>query len=50
MDTTPKTLTEAIRYYADPQTCINTVAQMRWEDGSPVCAHCGATQETRNHY
>lgn len=46
----PKTLTQAIRYYSDPQTCINTVAQMRWEDGSPVCAHCRTTQEKRNHY
>src|ERR1035438_6146791 len=50
MDTTPKTLTQAIRHYADPQTCINAVALMRWEDGSPVCPHCNATQETRNHY
>ena len=48
--TQPRTLTEAIRYYAEPQVCINTVAMMRWEDGSPVCAHCGTTQEKRNHY
>jgi len=32
----PKTLTEAIRYYSDTQTCINAVALMRWQDGSPV--------------
>jgi transposase-like protein len=49
-DHQPQTLTEAIRYYADPQTCINTVAMMRWEDGSPVCPHCNAIQGIRNHY
>jgi len=40
----PRTLTEAVRNYADPQTCINAVAAMRWEDGSPVCPHCNAAQ------
>lgn len=50
MDTTPRTLTEAIRYYADPQTCINAVSLMRWEDGSPVCPRCNASQGDRNHY
>jgi transposase-like protein len=48
--TQPKTLTEAIRYYSDAQTCINAVAALRWQDGSPVCPKCGATQEKRNHY
>jgi transposase-like protein len=47
---TPKTLTEAIRYYSEAQTCINAVAMMRWQDGSPVCPKCGATQDKRNHY
>src|SRR5882757_9114662 len=47
---TPKTLTEAIRYYSDTQTCINAVALMRWEDGSPVCPRCNAAQGERNHY
>lgn len=46
----PRTLTEAIRYYSDEQTCINAVAMMRWQDGSPVCPKCGAEQGTRNHY
>jgi len=50
MDMTPKTLTQAIRHYSDPQTCINAVAMMRWEDGSPVCPRCNAAQGTRNHY
>ena len=42
----PRTLTEAIRYYSDAQTCINAVAMMRWEDGSPVCPRCNAAQES----
>lgn len=50
MDTTPKTLIEAIRYYSDAQTCINSVAALRWQDGSPVCPKCNANQEKRNHY
>jgi transposase-like protein len=50
MNSQPKTLTEAIRYYSDAQTCINAVAALRWEDGSPVCPKCGATQDKRNHY
>ena len=48
--TQPKTLTAAIRYYSDEQTCINAVAALRWPDGSPVCPKCGATQDERNHY
>src|ERR1700733_7752077 len=39
----PKTLTEAIRFYCDQQTCINAVPFLRWEDGRPVCPKCLAT-------
>jgi transposase-like protein len=46
----PDTLVEAIRYFSDKQTCINAVAMMRWEDGSPVCPRCNAAQGERNHY
>ncbi|MGF7179669.1 IS1595 family transposase [Tunturiibacter psychrotolerans] len=46
----PTTLTEAIRYYSNTETCINAVAMLRWQDGSPVCPKCGATQDQRNHY
>jgi transposase-like protein len=46
----PNTLTDAIRYYSDEQTCINAVALMRWQDGSPACPKCGTTQDKRNHY
>lgn len=35
-----KNLLEAVRYFSDPQVCIDTVASMRWEDGEPVCPKC----------
>lgn len=46
----PKTLTEAIRYYSDVQTCIDAVATMRWLDGKPVCPKCGLCEGDRKHY
>src|SRR5277367_2515600 len=46
----PETLIEASRYFSDEQTCINAVAYLRWEDGSPVCPKCNAAQGERNHY
>src|SRR5258708_5700682 len=39
----PKTLQQAIRYFSDEQTCIDTIAQLRWPDG-PVCPKCGGKQ------
>jgi len=38
---TPRTLTEAIRRYSDPGTCLSDVAEMRWPNG-PVCPRCDA--------
>lgn len=35
----PTTLQQAIRYFSDEQTCIDTVAKMRWPNG-PVCPKC----------
>ena len=32
-----KTLSEAIKFYADPDNCIEVVKEMRWMDGKPVC-------------
>jgi transposase-like protein len=43
MDAKPKTLRDAIRYFADPQVCIDTVAAMRWPNG-PVCPSCEKTE------
>src|SRR5258708_5479494 len=36
----PKTLTEAIRYFADPKIAADFFAEVRWQDGAecPVCA------------
>lgn len=36
-----RNLTEAIRFFADPEDCIDSVAAMRWPDGKPVCPKCG---------
>jgi transposase-like protein len=35
-----KSLTAAVRFFADPMNCVNTVAMMRWPDGKPVCPMC----------
>jgi transposase-like protein len=43
-----KTLSDAIRYFADEQVCIDTVAAMRWPDG-PQCPACLAL-ESRQHW
>lgn len=37
----PKTLQEAISYFADELICIATVAQMVWPEGKPICPSCG---------
>jgi transposase-like protein len=35
----PKTLQEAIKYFADPDTCVTFMAMLRWPDGvtCPIC-------------
>ena len=43
MKSTPKTLHEVIRYFADEQNCIDTVVKMRWPNGV-TCPACGHTQ------
>ena len=45
-----KTLTQAVRYYSDEQTCIDAVAALRWADGKPVCPKCGIVEGERKHY
>ena len=37
----PTTLVEAVKYFADEQTCIDEVAAMRWPDGRVFCVACG---------
>jgi transposase-like protein len=39
---TPKTLTEAIRYYADPDVTLVLMVQVRWPKGV-TCPMCGST-------
>jgi len=48
MDNQVKTLTDAIRYFADEQVCIDTVAMMRWPNG-PECPKCASLAE-RQHW
>jgi transposase-like protein len=42
------TLADAIRYFADEQICIDTVAFMRWPDG-PQCPACLSSKD-RQHW
>jgi hypothetical protein len=32
----PKTLLEAIRYFSDPDNCLNFMAELRWPDGKKI--------------
>ena len=41
----PKTLIEAIRYFSDPDVCVEFVAWLRWPNG-PVCPRCGGTEHS----
>lgn len=39
----PTTLLEAIRYFSDPDVCVDFVAKLRWRDG-PICPRCEGTE------
>ena len=41
MEATPKTLLEAVQYFASEENCINYLASKRWPDGVAVCPICG---------
>lgn len=41
----PQTLIEAIRYFADPDTCLDYMVQSRWPNGV-ACPTCGSTEVT----
>ena len=43
MATEPRTLQEAILYFADVDNCLNYLAVRRWKDGAAVCPTCGST-------
>lgn len=38
-NTLPQTLLEAIKYFADPDTCLNFIVDLRWPNGV-TCPHC----------
>jgi transposase-like protein len=42
MTDTPKTLLEAVRHYADPKICFETMLTVKWPDGKVVCPSCGS--------
>jgi transposase-like protein len=41
MSAKPKTLQQAILYFADPDNCLNFMVGLRWPDGVVVCPTCG---------
>ncbi|HEY4357727.1 MAG TPA: IS1595 family transposase [Acidobacteriaceae bacterium] len=43
---TPKTLIEAIRYFADHENCRKFMVAIRWADEIVRCPHCGSDQVT----
>jgi transposase-like protein len=40
----PKTLQEAIQYFADPNNCIDYLANRRWGKDGVVCPTCGSRE------
>src|SRR5438105_3942752 len=40
----PKTLVEAVRYFADPKVAHDFVASIRWPDGVVKCPRCGSSE------
>lgn len=39
----PTTLLETIRYFSDPDVCLQFMIDLRWPDGVVTCPHCGRT-------
>jgi len=40
----PATLLEAVRYFSDPDVCLNFFSKLRWPDGIAVCPRCESKQ------
>lgn len=38
----PSSLIEAVRYFADEQTCSDYLIRLKWPDGKIVCPKCGS--------
>jgi transposase-like protein len=45
-NTQPKTLREAILFFADYENCRKAVEAIRWPDGVVTCPHCGSENVT----
>lgn len=41
MTDTPATLVAAVRHYADPKVCFETMLSVKWPDGKVTCPKCG---------
>jgi transposase-like protein len=41
----PNTLLEAVRYFSDPEVCVQYVAKLRWPNG-PVCPRCDGREHS----
>ena len=42
----PKTLQEAIAYFADPQRCFDYAVKLRWPDGKVICPRCSSPKNS----
>ncbi len=42
MENAPRTLIEAVRYFADPEVALKHMVELRWPEGVH-CPHCGRT-------
>ncbi|MGA2690155.1 MAG: transposase, partial [Candidatus Korobacteraceae bacterium] len=42
----PKTLQEAIAYFADPQRAFDYAVKMRWPGGDVTCPRCGKAKHS----
>jgi transposase-like protein len=40
---TPTTLLDAVRFFKDPDTCLEFMVMIRWPDGVVKCPTCGST-------
>lgn len=41
---TPKTLLQATRYFANPDTCEEFMREIKWHGNEPVCPQCGSSR------
>ena len=43
-ETGPQTLQEAIKYFSDPDACLQAAIALRWGTGPVTCPTCGSTE------